>query len=272
MWNIMGDNTQIHQVLLNLCVNARDAMPDGGRLSLTAENMPLDSTAPTLHPEAHEGPYVLIQVSDTGQGIPPAIMEKIFDPFFTTKPAGKGTGLGLSTVMAIVKSHGGFTLVNSKVGVGSDFRVYIPAVIRDEETQGCSEVSSDLLGRGELILTVDDEASMRQLMSLSLTNNHYEVLLAQDGAECLDLFAKHRDRVRLAFIDMMMPHLDGKLTIECLRQMDPTRPIIAMSGMHEQAEVVEKMKDHDVRFLLKPFTIKKMLALLREALDQRDAT
>jgi PAS domain S-box-containing protein len=272
MWNIMGDNTQIHQVLLNLCVNARDAMPDGGRLALTAENMLLDSTAPTLHPEAHEGPYVLIQVSDTGQGIPPSILEKIFDPFFTTKPAGKGTGLGLSTVMAIVKSHGGFTLVSSKVGTGSDFRVYIPAIVRNEAVSGGSEVPFDLHGKGELILTVDDESSMRQLMSLSLTNNHYEVLLAQDGAECLDLFAKNRNRVSLAFIDMMMPHLDGKLTIECLRQMNPSLPIIAMSGMHEQAEVVEKMKDHGVRFLLKPFTIKKMLALLREALDQRGTT
>jgi len=272
MWNIMGDNTQIHQVLLNLCVNARDAMPDGGRLTLTAENMPLDSTAQTLHPEAHEGPYILIQVSDTGQGIPAELMEKIFDPFFTTKPTGKGTGLGLSTVLAIVKSHGGFTQVSSRLGAGTDFRVYLPAMIRDEAAPGGTELPFDLRGRKELILMVDDEASVRELMSLSLTGNNYEVLLAPDGAQCLDLFARNRDRVKLAFVDMMMPHLDGKLTIECLRQMNPKLPIIAMSGMHEQQEVVEKMKDAGVRFLLKPFTIKKMLAILREALDQGGAT
>jgi len=272
LWNIMGDNTQIHQVLLNLCVNARDAMPDGGRLTLTAENVHLDATAPTLHPEAKEGPHILIQVSDTGQGIPPDIMEKIFDPFFTTKPAGKGTGLGLSTVMAIVKSHGGFTLVSSKVGTGTDFKVYIPAVVREKEDSAGSEVPFDLRGRGELILMVDDEASVRELMNLSLSGNRYEVLLATDGAQSLDLFAKHRDRVRLAFVDMMMPHLDGKLTIECLRQMNPRLPIIAMSGMHEQQDVIERMKESGVRFLLKPFTIKKMLALLREALDQGLAT
>lgn len=266
LWQIMGDNTQLHQVLLNLCVNARDAMPEGGALGMSASNSELDEGAARIHPDAKAGPYVVFKVTDSGEGIAPDIMDKIFDPFFTTKTAGKGTGLGLSTVLAIAKSHGGFVSVSSQVGVGTEFKVHIPAAIKPITPPSQPEVEIDLRGNGETILVIDDEANIKDLMRLALTSHNYKVRLASDGAQGLAVFAENPAAIQAVFTDMMMPHLDGRLCIQCIRQIDTHVPIIAMSGMHEQEKVLEKLDHPDIRFILKPFTIRAMLSLLREAL------
>ena len=168
LWTVVGDPTQLHQVLLNLCVNARDAMPDGGTLTLSAQNLTLDAHYAGLDPEARPGPYVLIQVEDTGTGMPPEILDKIFDPFFTTKEVGKGTGLGLSTSLAIIKSHGGFIRVDSLVGRGTKFELYLPAQTEPSANTAAAVPVEMPRGHGELILVVDDEATVRQVTRQTL--------------------------------------------------------------------------------------------------------
>ncbi len=264
LWEVLADSTQIHQVVLNLCVNARDAMDDGGTLRLHLENV----TIGTDRPDAKSGPYVLIRISDTGCGISPDHLDLIFDPFFTTKPIGKGTGLGLSTALGIVKSHGGFIKVKSRTGEGTDFSVFLPALIGTTLFAKVVEEEADWKGNQELIMVVDDEQSVQQLLDLALIKNNFRVIQAADGANAVALFAQQAGEVRAVITDMMMPNMDGMLTIHCLRQINPTIPIIAMSGMHEQATLIEKSGEPNVRFILKPFTVKKMLALLRELLTQ----
>src|SRR2546422_6496534 len=179
---------------------------------------------------AKAGPYVVIRVSDTGTGMPPGVIDKIFDPFFTTKEVGKGTGLGLSTVLGIVKSHGGFVNVYSEVGKGTRFSVYLPAA---ETVQGAepAQVEAVPTGQGELVLVVDDEATIREITKATLEAHGYRIVTAADGAEALALYAQHRDQIRLVLTDMMMPVMDGPATIRALRNLDPQIPIIAASGL-----------------------------------------
>jgi len=260
---ILADSTQIHQVLLNLCVNARDAMEEkGGVLTLRVE----DTLLTGLGRERSSESWVLFTISDTGSGIPPEHIEKIFNPFFSTKPEGKGTGLGLSTAMGIVKSHGGHIRVQSTPGEGSQFLVYLP-VLNSEEKQ--PEVSPEgPEGHGETILIIDDDDSVQHMIGMGLQTHNYRVLRAPDGAQGVALYSKHGSEIRLAVTDMMMPHMDGKLTIQCLRRFDPTLPIIAISGSSEQKAAIESQADPHLHFALKPFTMKKMLALIRSLLDE----
>ncbi len=269
VWQIMGDSTQLHQVLLNLCVNARDAMPDGGLIGLSVANCEVDAHTAAQYTDAATGSYVLVKVTDNGQGIPPEIIDKIFDPFFTTKAPGKGTGLGLSTVLAIVKSHGGFTTLSSQVGVGTEFRLYLPAAIKPAIPAAQAELLPDLRGKGETILVIDDESNVKDLLRLALRTHNYNVLLASDGAQGLALYAENPPAIDAVITDMMMPHLDGRLCIQCLRQITPDIPVVAMSGMHDQQRVLDKLGEPNLRFILKPFTVKAMLSLLREALASR---
>lgn len=185
LWTVSGDATQLHQVLMNLSVNARDAMPDGGTLSISASNLVIDENYTRMNLEATVGAYIVITVADTGIGIPPAILDRIFEPFFTTKVLGKGTGLGLSTVVGIIKSHGGFVNVHSEVGKGTQFKVYLPASEVIETTE-LEEVESPT-GHGELILVVDDEAAIREITETSLLTYNYKVLTASDGIEAIAL-------------------------------------------------------------------------------------
>ena len=182
-WTILGDPTQLHQILMNLCVNARDAMPDGGCLTITAVNSVIDAQYASMHLEAKPGKYVALSVSDTGTGIDAAILDKIFEPFFTTKEIGKGTGLGLSTVLGIVKSHGGYLDVSSELGKGTTFRVYVPAVEKSSQIEPEDETSHLPHGHGETILVVDDEASILTITSQTLEAFGYRVITATDGAE-----------------------------------------------------------------------------------------
>ena len=266
LWFISGDVTQIHQALMNLCVNARDAMPGGGTLTLAAENVTLDETSTALAPEAEPGAYVRVSVTDTGLGIAAEHLDHIFDPFFTTKEVGKGTGLGLSTVLGIMRGHGGFVRVNSRVGQGTTFELYLPV---SREAEGADTVGPDLLsprGQGEVILVVDDEATVLDLLCCALERHGYQVLTARDGAEALVLFGQHRSKVRAVITDMMMPGMDGPKLVEALRHLDGRLPILGMTGLAEQADM-KGLADLPLQVLLtKPFTVVKVLAVLSQAL------
>ncbi len=231
LWTVVGDPTQIHQVLLNLCVNARDAMPNGGTLAISAENRHLDAHYAALNLEAKAGPYVYLQVEDSGAGMPAAVIEKIFDPFFTTKEIGKGTGLGLSTSMAIVKSHGGFIRVYSEPGNGTKFKVFLPAQIEATE-ETAPKIAVELpRGHGELVLVVDDEASVRVITQATLASYGYRVVLACDGAEAVVIYASRQTEIAVVLTDMTMPVMDGAATIQVLKKINPAVRIIAASGL-----------------------------------------
>ena len=271
LWAIFADPTQIHQVLLNLCVNARDAMPRGGELVIAAENLLVDAAYAATNSEVKPGPYVVLEVSDTGSGIPPEIMHKIFDPFFTTKELGKGTGLGLSTVLGIVKSHGGFLQVNSRVGEGTQFKVYIPAVVQNGDLK--ADLSNDPLpqGRGELVLIVDDEESIRTVAQHALAKNGYRVITAADGAEALLVYSRSKEPISAVVTDMLMPIMDGGTLIKALRHHSTELRLIAMSGLSEQEAVAKDAGLGAGLFLTKPFNAERLVIALHKILAERAA-
>ncbi|GAB1538376.1 hypothetical protein NUACC21_10360 [Scytonema sp. NUACC21] len=210
LWAIASNATQLHQVLMNLCINARDAMPNGGILEISAKNIWIDSHYARMNIEAKEGLYVVITVSDTGCGMEKEVLERIFEPFFTTKEVGKGTGLGLSTVMGIVKSHGGFVNVVSEVGKGTEFQVYLRATLTNH-TDGCFKHYEELsVGLGQMILFVDDEDSICEVTKTMLETYGYKVLIAKDGIEAVALYAQYQKDISVVLIDMMMPSMDGQ--------------------------------------------------------------
>ncbi len=257
LWTVSGDATQLHQVLMNLCVNARDAMSDGGNLKILAENLLVDENYARMNIDAKVGSYIVITVIDTGMGIPPEILDRIFEPFFTTKETGKGTGLGLSTVMGIIKSHDGFIKVKSKPGNGSQFQVYLPA---QEITETIEEEEQSLpQGNGELILVVDDEAAIREITKTSLENHHYRAITANDGIEAIALYVENRDDIALVLTDMVMPSMDGITTIKTLQKINPNVKIIAVSGL-ATTDKVNAAHDVGVKaFLAKPYTANQLL-------------
>jgi len=265
LWTVRGDATQLHQVLMNLCVNARDAMPEGGALSIAAENLLVDENYARMNLGAHVGPYIVISVTDTGIGMPAKTVDRIFEPFFTTKDPGKGTGLGLSTAIGIIKSHGGFVNVQSQVGKGTEFKVYLPAVA-GAETQQAEELELPL-GQGELILVVDDEASIREVTKTSLETYQYKVLTASDGIEAVALYAQHQAEISLVLTDMIMPSMDGLTTIRTLQKINPQVKVVSVSGLSANDQVVRAATGTTVKaFLSKPYTAKDLLKTLHEVL------
>jgi len=257
LWAVSGDITQLHQVLMNLCVNARDAMPEGGRLGISAENLLIDEHYARMHIDAKIGSYIVITISDTGTGIAPETLERIFEPFFTTKEVGKGTGLGLSTVIGIIKSHGGFVNVYSEVRKGTEFKVYLPA-LEESETLIVEDLELPR-GRGELILVVDDEAAIRKITQTSLESYGYRVLSASDGIEAIALFAQHKTEIDLVLIDMMMPNMDGVTAIRTLQKIDSQIKILAVSGLLSNDKLVQVATLGVNTFLSKPYTTKDLL-------------
>jgi CheY-like chemotaxis protein len=251
---------------MNLCVNARDAMPDGGVLCICAENLTIDEHYARMNIDAQVGSYLRIRVADTGVGIPKETLERIFEPFFTTKEIGKGTGLGLSTAIGIVKSHGGFVHVYSEVGEGTEFKVYLPALPEIEQ----SPVQEPELptGQGELILVVDDEAAIRHIAQASLENHAYRVLTAEDGIEAIALYAQHKDEIRAVLIDMMMPAMDGPATIRTLRHIQPKVKIVAVSGLISNEKLTQARCYGVNSFLSKPYTTQELLKTLAQVLHQ----
>ena len=231
LWTVMAVPTQIHQVLLNLAVNARDAMPNGGRLSIAAENICLEEAAANFMPGAKAGPYVLIRITDTGTGIDPKIADLVFDPFFTTKGPDHGTGLGLSTVMGIVKSHGGFVEFTSQPGEGTEFRVYLPARPEEAAEIGAAAPPAHPRGRGELVLIVDDEEALCSVMQRILENYGYRTLTAHNGAQGVALYSSRGSEISLVITDLDMPALGGDATAAALLKMNPDVKIVVATGL-----------------------------------------
>jgi two-component system, cell cycle sensor histidine kinase and response regulator CckA len=266
LWIISADATQIHQVLMNLCVNARDAMPEGGSISIRAENVVLDENYARMHLEAKSGRFVMISVADTGPGMSPEIQSRIFEPFFTTKDMTKGTGLGLSTAMTIVKSHGGFINVYSEVHKGSQFTVYLPALDKPDGDES-NALRVDLpVGHGELILVVDDEESIREITRGTLETFGYSVLTASDGTEALAIYADKKNEIAVVLTDMVMPFMDGPATIRALQRMNPNIRIIAASGLGAGQRGGEAALEGVAAFLNKPYTAEKLLKTLAQLL------
>ncbi|MFM1770366.1 MAG: hypothetical protein RJA22_2895 [Verrucomicrobiota bacterium] len=265
LWPVLGDATQVHQVLLNLAVNARDAMPGGGLLTLTAENVVL---APGSEPPGSgldAGAYTLIRVADTGTGIPRDILEKIWEPFFTTKETGKGTGLGLSTVLGIVKSHHGAILLDTEPGKGTRFSVYLPA--QEHQAVAAEQEPRPLpAGRGQVILAVDDEAAVLSMTKATLEAFGYRVLTATDGAEALAAFTAHRGQIQGVLTDMMMPNMDGPSTIRVLQRLDPRVRIIATSGLMDAQRLHDQTGLEHIPLIQKPYTAEKLLTTLHSVL------
>jgi PAS domain S-box-containing protein len=268
LWPVLGDSTQLHQVLMNLCVNARDAMPGGGVLTLNAANIVLTKETAGKIPGAQPGSYVCLRVIDTGTGIPPEIEAKIFEPFFTTKGVGKGTGLGLSTVVGIVRSHGGFVRVASKVGQGSAFELYLPATPTEQVVVKKDSASpwAHAHAYGEGILVVDDEAAVREVVRQTLEAFGYQVITAGHGGEALRIFKERRQEIQLVLTDMMMPEMDGPTLVAALRVLNPAVRIVGITGMGDPAGLSGMKTLALSATLAKPFTIKEILAAVREAL------
>jgi PAS domain S-box-containing protein len=266
LWTVVGDPTQIHQVLLNLAVNARDAMPDGGTIVISAENRLLDEHYAALNVEARAGPHVMIQVEDTGTGIPAANIERIFDPFFTTKEVGKGTGLGLSTSLAIVKSHGGHFRVHSEPGKGTKFQVFLPARLEPPEVTAANLAAELPRGHGELILLVDDEESVRVITKATLEQFGYRTLVAADGAEAVALYAARHAEIAVVLTDVTMPVMDGPVAIQVMRRINPAVRIIAASGLAISGDAARTIGLGAEHIIQKPYTADTLLTVLRQVL------
>ncbi len=267
LWPAIGDATQIHQILLNLCVNARDAMPDGGRLLVRASNIMIDANYASTLADAKTGPHVLLEVRDNGCGIPPEIIERVFDPFFTTKGAGNGTGLGLSTVLGIVKSHGGHINMSSHPGEGTSFQIYLPASLDPQAVPDASGGADALpRGNGECMLVVDDEEAIRNAIRSVLESHGYRVIVAMDGVEALAVFARNPGTIQGVLTDLMMPLMDGTALIHALRKLEPRLPIIASTGLGEKARFAELDAMGIGRILTKPYGAAELLQIVNEAL------
>jgi PAS domain S-box-containing protein len=268
LWSIEGDPTQLHQVLLNLSLNARDAMPSGGRLLFLAENLNVDQNYAAMIRDAKIGSYISISVSDNGAGMPRHVVEKIFDPFFTTKQIGKGTGLGLSTALGIVKSHGGFMSVYSEVDKGTTFRVFLPAKTNQELFEPAKIFAESPSGSGELILVVDDEESILSVTQTVLKENGYRVLGADDGPEAVAIFAREMNSISAVVTDMSMPLMDGLAVIRSLKKIKPSVPLIASTGQSGDAHAQQLQEMGVKHLLIKPYDTRKLLSVLREALGR----
>ena len=267
-----GDATQLHQVLMNLCVNARDAMPDGGTLRIEAGIVNLDAQHTSMTRGTRVGRYFTMRVSDTGTGIPQDILGKIFDPFFTTKPLGKGTGLGLSTAIGIIKSHEGFLNVRSELGKGTTFEVFLPVASEAAGSIAVKKESPLPAGHGELILVVDDEREVRTMTAAVLTQYGYNVLTAADGAEAVSIYAQRSTEIRVVLTDIMMPVVDGVALCRVLRKMNPEICLIVATGYADESRTLELPSLNVREVLSKPFSTATLLAAIDKAIaEQRGA-
>lgn len=267
LWTLLGDPTQLHQVLLNLCVNARDAMPEGGTLTLEAHNAPVDATFAAMTPGAQSGAYVRIRVADTGTGIAPEHLAQIFDPFFTTKEEGKGTGLGLATVQGIVKGHEGFLRVDSELGRGTVFELFFPASPQLDSATAAPPEAPPPRGHDELVLVVDDETELRDSLGRALEALGYCVLKAANGAEGLATFSVHQTDIRAVLTDMMMPVMNGPALILALRAIQPRLIILGMTGLPDRKEIKGLEQLQVSAMLEKPFACDQLAQALHTALS-----
>lgn len=260
LWPVHGDSTQLHQVLLNLCVNARDAMPHGGEIFISATNLMIEGDLLSKNIDAKKGPYIRIGVEDNGIGIPPEIIGRIYDPFFTTKDVGKGTGLGLPTTLTIVKSHGGFINAYSEPGKGTAFRVYLPAVPDEHGIPSAVTTLENMpSGRGETILLIDDEEAILDMTSRMLRNAGYHAITAASGEQGVAIFRERHDEIDLVITDMMMPGIDGTETVARMLEIDPDATFIAVSGIRANEEIFRSGTRGVRSFLQKPYSADALL-------------
>ena len=259
LWPVRGNPTQLHQVLLNLCVNARDAMPDGGKLSLAADNIELNESEAATIRDGRPGKFVSLLVSDTGTGMTPEVREKMFEPFFTTKSEGRGTGIGLSTVLRIVRAHEGFIRAESEPGKGTMFEIFLP---RATEISPSTEkpVKKIERGRGELILIADDESAIRELLKAELTSAGYLVLAAPDGEEAVAMFRQNASEIRLLITDGEMPKMDGLTTVSAVRKLNADLPVILTSAGVDPGRLA------NVQIVSKPFAFEDILSSIQLAM------
>jgi nitrogen-specific signal transduction histidine kinase/CheY-like chemotaxis protein len=269
LWTIKGDQTQLLQVLMNLCVNSRDAMANGGTLTISAENVAIRGDYANYHPDAKPGPYVLLGVTDTGSGIPPEVIDKIFDPFFTTKGIGKGTGLGLSTALGIVRSHGGFLNVYSEVGKGTRVTVYLPATGVNLPIEKGQEEPAVPQGHGETVFVVDDEPLILRTVKEVLESNGYQTLTAGNGTAAIALFREQAPQIDVVLLDMMMPEIDGPAVMRAMQEVDPRVRVIACSGLRSNDRVRTIFAAGAKAFLQKPYSEEQLLETLHSILTAK---
>jgi signal transduction histidine kinase len=263
----LADQTQIEQVLMNLCLNARDAMPEGGRLIIETQNAEVDEEYCRLHPYAKQGSYVLLAVSDTGVGMDATTTARVFEPFFTTKEVGKGTGLGLATVFGVIKQHGGFIHLYSERGKGTTFRVYLPAGSGASEPR--APISSGQTPRGtETILLAEDNEGLREAAREMLEGLGYRVILASDGGQAVQLFKTNADRIDLAILDVVMPGLTGPDAYLQISIHQASTPVIFTTGYTAEAASLNSLVDKDALFLQKPYSLKSLGQMIRRVLDR----
>jgi signal transduction histidine kinase/ActR/RegA family two-component response regulator len=269
---IKAEGSQLEQVLLNLAVNARDAMPNGGTLSIKTGRVELDASFCIAHSLGNPGQYIIIEVQDSGEGMPAHVIEHIFEPFFTTKEPGKGTGLGLSIVYSIIKNYGGHITAESELDKGSCFKIYLPVENEVYEEVSTHEVEpARSTGAGEHILVVDDEPQLREIAKEVLTTSGYQVSEAANGQEAVNVYREHREngnRVDLVMLDMSMPVMDGKACMKCLRGIDPSVPILITTGHTDGTDMLKATANG---ILFKPFSLSSLLQEVKKILDQKQS-
>lgn len=264
---VLADPTQVNQAVLNLMVNARDALPSGGRIQIAADNHTLDASEADFRRDRRPGAYIRMRVTDNGAGMAPEIVERVCEPFFTTKKLGQGTGLGLSTVSGIVRNLGGFLDIESKLGEGSTFTLHLPAYTADSVAMSPSEAPVALpRGKGELLLVVDDESSIISLSRSILEEFGYRVLTAEDGAQAAELYVRHQGEIALVITDMMMPVMDGPALIRRLRSLQPDVKILAASGLQTTPEIILAAGLVERQLLPKPYSAEALVTRVRQAL------
>jgi len=267
LWSINAAPNQIDQILMNLAVNASDAMPYGGKLTIQTRNTILDEEFCRPYPNPKPGKYVLMTVSDTGVGMSKETASRIFEPFFTTKGPDKGTGLGLAVVYGIVEQHGGMITCDSEPSVGTTFRVYFPSIEAVPQEQ-YSEKKEPLTGRGETILLVDDEPNFLETSSILLVDSNYEVITASNGKDALELYEKYRGKIKLVVLDLVMPKMGGEDCLRALLRTDPKVKVLMISGAQKPG-IAEDLKVSGVRGLIKkPFDVTRMLEEIRKTIDE----
>ena len=270
LWIIAADPTQIHQILMNICINARDAMPSGGTLSINAGNVEIDENYARMNIDAEPGNYIMVTISDTGTGMPPEVVKRIFDPFFTTKEIGKGTGLGLATTMTIVKSHGGFINVYSELNKGTRFSIYLPsAELQTESAKKAAKIDLPH-GAGELILIVDDEENIRNAAEATLVRFGFRAVTAADGTDALAVYSQHKGDIKLVLTDLAMPYMDGNALVRALRKLDPQIKVIAMSGLISEEKIAELKGLGVNEFLPKPYSAETLLKSIVNVMSPTD--
>jgi CheY-like chemotaxis protein len=269
LWYVKADKTQFEQVIINLAVNARDAMPEGGTLTIETRNQTLDDEAIRQRPLMRPGRYVQLAVSDTGVGMTPEVLERVFEPFFTTKEVGKGTGLGLSTCYGIVKQAGGFIWAYSDLGAGTTFRVYLPAYGDAAAPLPADEADAELPRGSETVLVVEDQDQVRDMVARVLASLGYRVLAAADGDEAFALANGQGDGIQLLLTDVVLPRTNGRRVAAAIGSLHPGARVLYVSGHAEEAIVRRGELEPGLDYLPKPFTAEVLARRVRAALDGR---